>query len=69
VYEVIMLEKNNCFGKLSTPFGSESYTRTEDHPLLPTGQQPSKQKRNVSNKHSGTSKSTLDKSSQLIKLA
>jgi hypothetical protein len=29
---------------VSTPAGSESYTRTEDHPLLPTGQQPSKQK-------------------------
>jgi hypothetical protein len=29
---------------LSTPAGSESYTRTEENPLLPTGQQPSKQK-------------------------
>jgi hypothetical protein len=34
---------HNC-EKLSTPAGSKSYTRTEDHPLLPTGQRPSKQK-------------------------
>jgi hypothetical protein len=30
--------------KLPTSAGSDSYTRTEDHPLLPTGQQVSKQK-------------------------
>jgi hypothetical protein len=35
---------NNC-GKLITPAGSESYTKTEDHPILHMGQQPSKQKR------------------------
>jgi hypothetical protein len=29
---------------LSASAGSESYTRTEEHPPLPTGQQPLKQK-------------------------
>jgi hypothetical protein len=29
---------------VDTPAGDETYTKTEDHPLLSTGQQPSKQK-------------------------
>jgi hypothetical protein len=44
VYCVSVMSVGCTTAQLSTPAGTESHTRTEDHPLLPTGQQLLKQK-------------------------
>jgi hypothetical protein len=56
-------------GQLSAPAGSESYTRTEDHPILPTGQLPSKQKELYVISILGPQKGRFTKSSLVLRLA